>query len=338
MVGLAAILCTGVQAQEIQVTPFYTDFFDTLYSSTLNGALMPAGTIIEAFDPDGILCGRKAVITAGGFGFMPVYGDDGETPGVDEGAVANDTITFKINGRLATVVTGDPIWNDLSGQNVQLSATSTVAITGITLPGAQVVAPGATITIPVEVRNDGDGLDFYSVNLSMSQPGGTGVNDWEAFEPDSFVYADPNEIVTVYFSIRAPLWAVDTLNVVSYSVYSNLDTTQKVESTVDIYRTITDVEDPSDPDGLPASFTVHQNYPNPFNPSTTIAFDLPTASTVRFEVYDILGRQVEGRELGMLGTGPHEIEFSGYNLSSGVYFYRVVTQSYAQSRKMILMK
>ena len=108
--GLLTVLGGSSVAQEINPTPYFTNFHDTLFSSTFNGELLPVGSIITAYDPDSVLCGLDTVTMAGAFGFMPVYGDEPvTTPGLDEGAETNDTITFKINGITATVVSGDPI-------------------------------------------------------------------------------------------------------------------------------------------------------------------------------------------------------------------------------------
>jgi hypothetical protein len=268
---------------------------------------------------------------------MIVYGDDPGSPGIDEGAEADDTITFKINGITATVDSGDATWTHGEIKSVTLSAApTTIAMAGINLPGPKAVAPADTVTFQVDVRNDGDGLDFYGVKLSMSLPGGSGINEWEALEPDSVVYANPDDTVSVFFSIKAPLFNIDTANTVTYTVFSHLDTTVTVGGDVDVFMTITDVDDPQVV--LPGSFVLQQNYPNPFNPSTIIAFNLSARTTARLDIIDILGRVVESRNLGDLPAGPHQVEYEADGLASGVYFYRLVTESAAQSRKMILLR
>jgi hypothetical protein len=190
----------------------------------------------------------------------------------------------------------------------------------------------------VQVQNDGDGLDFYGVKLSMTHTSGTGNFDWESFEPDSVVYAGVGETVSVYFSARAPIFSApdDTVNTVSYTVYSKLDTTVTVTGNFDMVMTLTDVDEGELV--LPGSFALYQNYPNPFNPTTTIAYQLPTSSRVRLDVYDVLGRVVESRDLGLLSAGEGQIEFDGSDLASGVYFYRLSSETSAKTRKMILLK
>ncbi|MEW5843525.1 MAG: T9SS type A sorting domain-containing protein [Bacteroidota bacterium] len=98
----------------------------------------------------------------------------------------------------------------------------------------------------------------------------------------------------------------------------------------------------------PASFKLEQNYPNPFNPSTNISYQLPTSSHVTLKVYDILGKEVATLVDEFQTAGTHNSQFSIMNsqLSSGVYFYRIVAvdpsqgsgQSFIQTKKMILIK
>jgi len=94
---------------------------------------------------------------------------------------------------------------------------------------------------------------------------------------------------------------------------------------------------------LPESFVLQQNYPNPFNPSTTIAFDLKVEATVSLDIYNMLGQKVTCLYSGSLGTGRHEFEWngdssSGNRVATGVYFYRLSTEDYSDSRKMLLLK
>ncbi|MBD3258045.1 T9SS type A sorting domain-containing protein, partial [candidate division GN15 bacterium] len=100
----------------------------------------------------------------------------------------------------------------------------------------------------------------------------------------------------------------------------------------------TDVDDdPDEPGNLPRSFALYQNYPNPFNPSTTISFDLPARSDYTLEVFNILGQQVY-RASGNAAAGRVRHVWDAAEQSSGVYLYRVTTDSYEASRKMLLLK
>jgi len=86
------------------------------------------------------------------------------------------------------------------------------------------------------------------------------------------------------------------------------------------------------------TFSLFQNFPNPFNPSTVISYQLPMASHVTLNIYDVLGRQVAILVNEKQTAGQHSINFKAGNLPSGVYFYRLATRSYIATKKMILLK
>jgi Secretion system C-terminal sorting domain len=85
-------------------------------------------------------------------------------------------------------------------------------------------------------------------------------------------------------------------------------------------------------------FNLFQNYPNPFNPSTTISYVLPKSGDVVLKVYDNLGREVKVLVNQYQTAGMHLIKLNASNLSSGVYFYKIVSGNYVAVKKMILLK
>lgn len=85
-------------------------------------------------------------------------------------------------------------------------------------------------------------------------------------------------------------------------------------------------------------YSLYQNYPNPFNPETQIKFDLPTTSNVKLQVYDILGKVVDVLVNEKLNQGKYQVNFNAKNLSSGIYFYQIITQDYQAYKKMLLIK
>lgn len=89
---------------------------------------------------------------------------------------------------------------------------------------------------------------------------------------------------------------------------------------------------------LPKNYALGQNYPNPFNPTTKIKFDLPRNSQVRLEVYNNLGQLVKLLYDGYTKAGYYETQFDGSGLSSGMYYYRLSTPEYVETKKMILVK
>ena len=86
------------------------------------------------------------------------------------------------------------------------------------------------------------------------------------------------------------------------------------------------------------NFYLAQNFPNPFNPSTKINFGLKSSGNVEVSVYNILGNKVATLVNGFKSEGNHSVSFNASNLSSGIYFYKIVTNGFVQTRKMILEK
>ena len=94
---------------------------------------------------------------------------------------------------------------------------------------------------------------------------------------------------------------------------------------------------------LPNDYALHQNYPNPFNPITKIHYNLPDAVKVKIDIYDIRGRKVKSLLNQFQEPGFKSIQWSASNdlgekVSSGMYFYRIETQDFKQTKKMILLK
>lgn len=87
------------------------------------------------------------------------------------------------------------------------------------------------------------------------------------------------------------------------------------------------------------SYSLEQNYPNPFNPKTLISFGIPVAGNVTLKVYDMSGKVVATLYNNeFLSEGLRRVEFDGSELSSGVYFYSIVTNEFSDIKKMILIK
>lgn len=89
---------------------------------------------------------------------------------------------------------------------------------------------------------------------------------------------------------------------------------------------------------LPDNYVLSQNYPNPFNPSTKISFTIPNKELVTLSVYDITGKEAAVLLNGVLEAGSHSISFDASNLSSGIYFYKLITENIQLTKKMVLLK
>jgi hypothetical protein len=100
---------------------------------------------------------------------------------------------------------------------------------------------------------------------------------------------------------------------------------------------ITSVENEGDVK-VPSLFSLEQNFPNPFNPTTKIKYQIPELSFVTLKVYDMLGSEVVTLVNEEHKIGNYEIEFNAEQLPSGIYFYKLQTPNFTQTKKMILLK
>jgi hypothetical protein len=93
----------------------------------------------------------------------------------------------------------------------------------------------------------------------------------------------------------------------------------------------------------PSEFRLYQNHPNPFNASTIISYDLPEDDRVKIEIIDMLGRSVRVLFDGFQQAGNHTLMWSGINsdgdpVASGIYFYKITTETHSSTKRMLLLK
>ncbi len=89
---------------------------------------------------------------------------------------------------------------------------------------------------------------------------------------------------------------------------------------------------------IPKSYSLSQNYPNPFNPSTKIKFGVPKNGVVHLVIYDAIGREVSTLVNEQLNAGTYEAEWNALNFPSGVYFSKLVSGDYSETKKLVLVK
>ncbi|MBN8569317.1 MAG: T9SS type A sorting domain-containing protein [Ignavibacteria bacterium] len=85
-------------------------------------------------------------------------------------------------------------------------------------------------------------------------------------------------------------------------------------------------------------YSLSQNYPNPFNPATKIKFFIPENTFTSLKIYDVNGKEIAVLENKILAIGEYEYKWNAANLPSGIYFYKLETESFTQTKKMILIK
>ena len=89
---------------------------------------------------------------------------------------------------------------------------------------------------------------------------------------------------------------------------------------------------------IPKEYSLSQNYPNPFNPSTTIKYSLPKDGLVTMKIYDLAGREVAKLVNEVKKAGNYQVQFNASNLASGVYFYRIQSNDFVMTKRMVLIK
>jgi hypothetical protein len=172
-----------------------------------------------------------------------------------------------------------------------------------------------------------DGRDFnVDIYYKRSTDGGVswGADTRLTYDPSLSYYPS----VAVSGSVVHAVWQ-DNRNG-NWEVYYKKDTTGNLTGINNLNSEI------------PNRFSLSQNYPNPFNPTTKIHFSFPPSPLervgVRLVIYDVLGRKVETLINEQLQTGTYEVEFDGSRYSSGLYFYTIQSESFKETRKMVLLK
>ena len=89
---------------------------------------------------------------------------------------------------------------------------------------------------------------------------------------------------------------------------------------------------------IPGKFSLSQNFPNPFNPVTNIEFSVPKRGLVKLVVFDMLGREVETLLNKLTEAGTYRADWNASKYPSGVYFYKLQTEGFIETKRMVLIK
>jgi len=89
---------------------------------------------------------------------------------------------------------------------------------------------------------------------------------------------------------------------------------------------------------IPREYKLFQNYPNPFNPATILRFQVPANGNVKIIIYDILGREITTLVNDELKPGLYETAWYAGNFASGIYYYKLISGNYSETKKMVLIR
>lgn len=209
-----------------------------------------------------------------------------------------------------------------AGTNVEAATNSSSCTLIWTAPGDDGVAGTASaynLRYSVDSAQLVNSFDAADSALGIPSPSPAGSRD-------SFTVNNLLDGTTYYFAIKT----IDDAGNVS-----------PISNIAKVVALVLGVDD--DDQELPQDFSLSQNYPNPFNPATTIEYSVATTSRVRLTVYNIRGQTITTLVDDIKGPGRHEQTWNGSNdrgsqVASGVYFYRLETDHYTDTKKMVLLK
>lgn len=174
------------------------------------------------------------------------------------------------------------------------------------------------------------GYDFCYVEVSsnngttwqtVSSYNGTSTT-WSQVSLDITPYAQGSSNLKIRFRLQADGgttadgWYVDDIKLTNYSTVTGINQISEIA----------------------AKYTLKQNYPNPFNPSTKIQYSIAKAGFVSLKIYDMTGKVVADLVNANQTTGAYEVDFNAASLASGVYYYKLESQGFAETKKMLLIK
>ena len=133
------------------------------------------------------------------------------------------------------------------------------------------------------------------------------------------------------------LFTYDTDGNLVEDIYQNWDGTNWVNDYI-VYVDYTSIVGVDDREVVPKEYSLEQNYPNPFNPTTTIEYTLLSPGEVSLIIYNLRGEEVALLINGKMPAGNHRISWDASGFASGIYFYRLQTGDFVQTKKMLLLK
>ena len=178
--------------------------------------------------------------------------------------------------------------------------------------GNSILPDKAVLSIAIEAN----GVKWFGTKKGLVKYDGT---NWKLYTTSNSGLPD-NNIETIAFELNGNKWFGTDKGVAVFNENGVATAVEKVNVI------------------LPAGYSLSQNYPNPFNPSTTIKYSVPRQSNVAIKIYDALAREVATLVNEEKSAGNYEVKFNGALLPSGVYFYRINSGEFTETKKLLLMK
>ncbi len=172
--------------------------------------------------------------------------------------------------------------------------------------------------IPLQGKYTKPGAGSFQPNGEPLYDGSTGT--WKSEVMSLTPYSNHSVKIRFYFRSDGGLnldgWYVDDICILGYDVQTGITGNGE----------------------LPVTYSLSQNYPNPFNPVTQISYSIPSKQFVSIKVFDMLGRQVSQLVNNINEAGNYSVTFDGSAYSSGIYYYKMETEGFVETRRMVLVK
>ncbi len=258
----------------------------------------------------------------------PVSGSQNVESKTEVNLSANHAWDYKITANNNKITVTNPLGTDISTGSL-LALNLDQDFFEISVPISTIGRPaGSTWSFALLQTLGYINLVTEVTSSATSSKGGGGIDGLS--DPDIYdligasgeaQYADLNNYTDTTFTVLSNSWVDVTFNDVK----------------------LASITGPQHISNVPKEFILFQNHPNPFNPSTSIQFELPDLTEVELIVYDILGREVITLVDQEMQPGYHRAvwdakDHAGRAMPTGIYIARLVTQEYAKSIKMLLLK
>jgi hypothetical protein len=240
---------------------------------------------------------------------LPLTLNDYSKNSIFPNAVSN---AFAFEG---SYVAKDPLVNN-SGYWIKLSADEVIGMTGTR-------RLSDTVTVSEGWNLIGSFCKPVAVASMISTPPAIVTSDFFGYNGSYFYWVKTNQA-----------------GIFTFSFFSSADqaSTLRIRQTGELPPPPPDGETSNSGSQIPHQFTLEQNYPNPFNPSTVIRYSLPVNSAVTLKVYNVFGQKIATLVNGMEDEGVKSVNWNAGGVPSGMYYYQLQTQTFTDTKKMILIK
>ncbi|MFA5404123.1 MAG: S8 family serine peptidase [Ignavibacteria bacterium] len=324
----------------------------------------PTTDVPARIKPDVMACGSGNKVASGTTGYSSFGSGTSYACPLNSGVVAlvlsaNKNLTpLQVIGIMRRFASNYSSPNNNMGWgiiNAQLSVDSARKMDNVspsiahTQPFANTTSTG-TITLKARIYDNGiirtrsgEAPRIYyrkSTNNGVNWTAYTSANYTSTTTRDTFYFQIPGSVlgtkIEYYFAaqdISLPNARISTLPAGGSGINPPGSTAPASRLTFNVTTSVSVISN-----NVPGEYKLFNNYPNPFNPNTVIKFNLMKAGDVKLNVYDITGKLVKSLVNQMLSAGEFKIDFSGAELSSGIYLYRIEAGDFKDSKKMLLIK